>query len=143
MVMGDERLSDGKSVLFSEADDRWDVPSCIHYQCLTSGRVANKIGEVLHGTNFDLFEIKWRLCHRPTPITFYALPFTFFPRSCPRNPRSHKYSGSPRFLLTQRERTNKRSLKRLTYCKGPGPISSSRESRRISRSARRQTVRAW
>src|SRR5215813_75000 len=106
-------------------------------------RITNQVGEVLHGTNFDLLEVQRRLCHRFAPVTYYALRFTLFSLSCPRNPRSHKYSGSPRFLLTQRERTKRRSLKRLTYCNGPGPISSSRERRKISRSARRQTVRAW
>src|SRR5215813_3348138 len=143
MVVGDERLSDGKAVLFGEADNCGDIPGCIHHQCLTSSRVTNQIGEVLHRTNFNLFEIKWKLCHNPAPITFYALPFTFFSRSCPRSSPSPKYSGSPRFLLTQRERTKNRSLKRLTYCNGLGPISSSRDKRKTSRSARRHTVRAW
>ncbi len=58
MVVGDERFSDGKSILFNEANNRRDIPSCIHHQRFPADGVADQIGEVLHGTNFDLLEIE-------------------------------------------------------------------------------------
>src|SRR5262245_25954627 len=62
-------------------------------------------------------------------------------RGC--KPRSQRYSFSPRRLPTQRDSTKNRSLKRFTYLRVQGLIVSSRESARMSRSARRQSVRHW
>src|SRR5215469_143366 len=71
-------------------------------------------------------------------LPFYFLLFTFS-----TSPRCQRYSSFPVFLLIQRESTKKRSLKRFTYFIGHSLNSSARDSRTISRSALRQTVRHW
>src|SRR5215510_6171345 len=47
------------------------------------------------------------------------------------SPRSQRYSVSPRCRAVHRDRTNSKSLRRLTYLSGPSPIGSTRESARI------------
>src|SRR5207245_4805 len=64
-------------------------------------------------------------------------------RVCASSPRSQRYSFSPMCLPTQRPSTKNVSLRRLTYRSAHSLTGSTRVSRRTSRSARRQTVRAW
>src|SRR5262245_64623318 len=71
---------------------------------------------------------------------FYFCLFTF---SLVLIPFSQRYSFSPDRDAIQRASTKKRSLSRLTYLIAQGLTGSTRDRRRISRSARRQTVRHW
>src|SRR5262245_14133449 len=73
-------------------------------------------------------------------FSFYFCLFTF---SLVLIPFSQRYSFSPDRDAIQRASTKKRSLSRLTYLIAQGLTGSTRDRRRISRSARRQTVRHW
>src|SRR5439155_8099411 len=57
--------------------------------------------------------------------------------------RSHNNSGSPWVFAIHRANTNSASLSRFRNLRIAASTGSSRESRTVSRSARRHTVRAW
>ena len=109
VIVGHQRLGNGEAVVFRGLDDGRNVPGGVDNDRFTRGRIPNQVGEILHGTNFNLLEIEGRLGHHfpfrgrffaaflALRIDFFALPDRAAFRSLLRRPRSQRYSGSPSF----------------------------------------------
>lgn len=56
--MGDASMGELHIVLGDDAQNFFDVPCGIHHRYLASLEGAHQVDKILHGTHFNLFEVK-------------------------------------------------------------------------------------
>src|SRR5262245_4041322 len=72
VIMGDEGFGDVIAIVLRDAHNRRNIPCSIDNERFPAGWITNQISEVLHWTNFDLFEVQCWFGHSFVLITLHA-----------------------------------------------------------------------